>query len=715
MITRLLRARSIHIIPLIVLAAAAAFAGCGDDGTGTRVNQPPTAELTSGPVEGGTTFYRIRVFWTGSDPDGVISYYQYAVDPPSAFTEEEIADPAGSTGVQTRILPGSEEGLDTLRVSKVVDGETYTFDWVSTLAFNRVFRFSATKADSAFDGGTFEPTGRFTGMNSIYVRSVDNDGAASPPDHVAFTAETVAPSATITKPLIGADLLTFGPHITLSWTGTDPDGGGAKPVGYLYRLLDLRSLDPPVAIWRAPVEDLLGDEGIDSVWTYVSADTLEHTFFPKVPGAYILGVRAVDEAGAVEPFLDYGRNAFKFQTLTSAGKPLVTLFEPSLGEFNYRGYASPYVVEVPAGISYSIQVTCSAIDYGSLCESFRWGLNLADPMGDEGWTPLDASHRIPPLVFDDAGTVQTLYVEVTDDQGGKTVAALVFNVIAAPFDREVLLVDDTRDGTYPIDSQHDAFWSGLFEDSGRLDPASDVDLYDIYGAGDTYTPSPIPPTLSDLLHYRLVIWECGGAGYNGNSGLRQVTSKGNTLPLYLHAGGRAWIGGTMTIAAMLPAPGLGADFVYPKEMEPGTFVWDFLKLYSGNIDNAKGFPVDDNMIAVEPFPGRPAVYPAMEQDPLKVNQVIMSIRDCDAIFDPILARDLDGFTGQLDSLYVYKAVKANSSFNNKLNALRWHDPDPGRNQGRVQWFGFPLYYMKKDQAQETFNRSLDWFREESGP
>jgi hypothetical protein len=29
----------------------------------------------------------------------------------------------------------------------------------------------------------------------------------------------------------------------------------------------------------------------------------------------------------------------------------------------------------------------------------------------------------------------------------------------------------------------------------------------------------------------------------------------------------------------------------------------------------------------------------------------------------------------------------------------------------VQWFGFPLYHMKQAQAQETFNRSIDWFRE----
>ena len=53
-----------------------------------------------------------------------------------------------------------------------------------------------------------------------------------------------------------------------------------------------------------------------------------------------------------------------------------------------------------------------------------------------------------------------------------------------------------------------------------------------------------------------------------------------------------------------------------------------------------------------------------------------------------------------------------SEFHDKLTALRWHDPDPARDQGRVQWFGFPLYFFEDSQAQETFNRSIDWFREE---
>jgi hypothetical protein len=174
------------------------------------------------------------------------------------------------------------------------------------------------------------------------------------------------------------------------------------------------------------------------------------------------------------------------------------------------------------------------------------------------------------------------------------------------------------------------------------------------------------------------------------------------------------------VAAMLPSAGLGADFTYPKEMVPNTFPWDFIKLYSSRVSNAKGGTTvgttkDDNMIGVKPFPGKPVVYPAMEQDLDKVSPFKLSISHGDAIFDPIFAQDVDGFTGQLDSLYIYQAVKVNRTYNNKLNALRWHPLDPGDRQGRTQWFGFQIYYFKKDQVQEMFNRSIDWFREDDAP
>ncbi len=139
-----------------------------------------------------------------------------------------------------------------------------------------------------------------------------------------------------------------------------------------------------------------------------------------------------------------------------------------------------------------------------------------------------------------------------------------------------------------------------------------------------------------------------------------------------------------------------------------------MKLASTRIMNAKGVPVGDNLVGVRPFPGRAEIYPQMDQDPSKVSPSEASISHGDAIFDPI-DMAAAGLAGVLDSLYVYQAKSPTSSYQDKLNAVRWHDPDPAREHGRTQWFGFPLYYMKKDQAQVTFNRAIDWFREEVRP
>ena len=72
------------ILALSVLSLLA-FPGCGSEENGP--NQPPVAYLTTGPMEGTEIHYRITVSWTATDQDGAIDHYEYAVDPPSEFTE----------------------------------------------------------------------------------------------------------------------------------------------------------------------------------------------------------------------------------------------------------------------------------------------------------------------------------------------------------------------------------------------------------------------------------------------------------------------------------------------------------------------------------------------------------------------------------------------------------------------------------------------------
>jgi hypothetical protein len=197
-----------------------------------------------------------------------------------------------------------------------------------------------------------------------------------------------------------------------------------------------------------------------------------------------------------------------------------------------------------------------------------------------------------------------------------------------------------------------------------------------------------------------------------------MTGTTRWLQGYLRAGGQLWLTGTRTPVATTRTDETGfPDFTYPKAPEFGDFAYDYLKLASTRIENALAgtrvnptTTLNDNMIGVDPYPGLPAIYPALEQDPAKVNPFAASISYADAVFDPIEATYIRDFTGVLDSLYVYRAKALNSHYDLKLTAVRWHDPGPEPVHGAVQWFGFPLYYMQEAQAQEVFNASIDWLR-----
>ena len=115
----------------------------------------------------------------------------------------------------------------------------------------------------------------------------------------------------------------------------------------------------------------------------------------------------------------------------------------------------------------------------------------------------------------------------------------------------------------------------------------------------------------------------------------------------------------------------------------------------------------------------------MQVDSTKVGIIAwpnIALNHCSAIFGPLFP-DAE-FRGKIDSLYSYRAAgqhrrpgdeRTESLFDERLCAVRWHDPDPARGQGRVMWFGFPLYYMVNEQAQDTFNKAIDWFKEETIP
>ena len=740
--------RSPFTLPLVLVLVPliAGLWGCSGGGSGSKKgNLRPFIRITGGPPQGERDSYTARIWWTGWDDDGIIDHYEYTIDPPAVFSPEEIESPEkflapdGSLTL-TRIL-GPEKGADTLRFAKIVEGTTHILEYVQTRDFSRSFAFKTPRADSIQTGSQQLPAPTFFGTHTVFVRAQDNDQMYSTVDRLGYTAVTTTPSGFITRPVLGPDFLQVGEQIRFQWDGVDPDSPEAKkkPAGYLYKLVDLSERVPPVNILNVPNPGFIVFKSTPDIpWTYQSAETTETSFFLKAGDSYLFVVRAVDVAGAEEPFVDYLRdgepgNAVLLQSLGQAGTPELCVTEPSLGTGCYRGNGI-VEYEVPAGKRLHFTWQASAESYGGVIEGYNWGINIPDiekegpNSGWRDWSTL--THNLDEIVFKKAG-INVVYVRSRDTSGAQTVVTIVLRVVEFPLDREILIVDDSKDGTWPRDFEHDAFWMKMLTESGRFEPGDlipETVLYNNHGAGDVFFTTPVPPKLETFGRYKMVFHDTKGSGYNGVSGLVLSGPIRRHLGAYLGAGGKLWISGTFTMAAMLPTVTGGGDFNYdpPKDIAPGTFPYEFLKIYSDEIRNDKNATNKiHGLYRVDPWEGGPQPFPTMELDWQKMNPSLrerFGVGGCDVVFGGIFEGTNPNFSGQIDSLYTFRTFGKNfatprrsSPFEGKLAGTRWFDLDPNRDQGRVMWFGFPMYYFKDDQAQETFNKAVDWFREETPP
>ena len=685
-------------------------------------NQIPGIKISGGPLDGSRAAYTARIFWAGWDEDGVVVHFEYTVDPPIAFTLEEIEAPESAPGITVEEILGPTQDQDTLRVSKVVEGRRISFDWVETTEFSRIFAFQTPDPDSVIQGGRLEPGSTYSGMHTVYVRAVDNEDAYSKVDRIGFEAFSITPTSEISRPRTDQEISNLGPLLFAAWEGLDPDSPEAnkKPVGYIYKIIRLDTLDPPVSPVLISSPNILFKKGGD--WIYQSADTAKIVLNLGTPGQYIFGVRAVDVAGATEPFLDFGRNAFKFQAFPNGGKPILTVSEPTIGSFQFRGLNQIAEAEVPARIPLRFRWSATAEDYGGDIEGYSWGVNIIDldrdgpDSGWSGWGPLFGNFE--PIILQQPG-IHLVYVRVRDVAGAITLGTIFLTVVDFTFDREVLFLDDSFDRIFPRDSQHDTFWRERL----RAYPGfAGTQIFEHHVQGpDDLTLAAVPPDLEDLGRYKLLIWECLGSGYDGQTALLKLSAIRPVLAAYLSAGGKLWLGGRMTIGAtMTTADGRFADLFYPKEnLAEGMFAWDYLKLHTTKLNNDKGALERNKLAQAIPFPNNPVIYDTLNVDQSKLRVVQIAASHADAVFDPIFAESEVNppFIGDLDTLYVYGAagnvlLGTSSGYHNRLVAFRWHDPDPDPLHGRVQWFGFPLYFFRDGEVQETMNRSLDWFQEE---
>jgi len=144
-------------------------------------NRPPETTLTSAPDSSDVTHFRVHLFWSGFDPDGTVSEWQYAID-------------------------------DTIiRPEAVVVGT----GWIRTTKTDSVFIFSAST------NGTDQ-----TRDHRFFVSSIDNEGKPDPtPALVDFTARTICyPVPAVIEGPAEAETLDVFSSVRLCWGGSDCDG-----------------------------------------------------------------------------------------------------------------------------------------------------------------------------------------------------------------------------------------------------------------------------------------------------------------------------------------------------------------------------------------------------------------------------------------------------------------------------------------------------------
>lgn len=602
-------------------------------------NERPTIRITGGATEGGNADYRVEFFWFGSDADGVVSFFQHAIDDTCLCTyevETQVFVPESDTTIIVTETVEADDP-DSCRIRGIEPAYTSVDSiWKRIDAYSGTFEFSA----STPIGGS-PPLA--TDWHRFFIRAIDDRGGVSEPDIRYFNAQTIAPTVRILSPLGRGyeKSRTVSPFVTVRWSGRDEDSThpNNKPRGYQLKMVQLDN------IFEA--EDLvlryLTSQFISRPNTLIPETLLVETedergpetfyetdWWPKagapyefetlklenlVPDNYALAIRAVDQAGAVMP-----DEAHRLCSEAIAGsvvkldvsstvpvRPFIEIDERNiLGEHVFVGDGEVWRVEVPVNTPLRFDWTVDASHYGARPAGTNYALDISDPGcevcqesdgigGWIGWGTYPGMLSDIRFTDDQAGEQHVLYVRARDEsfrEDRETLALVVMDVVGFSFDRPALWVDDFK-STGIDDCTHDTFVRSILEPGLEpfLEAGEELDQFIARRpAGECQESSaPTLPKLSTMSRYRTIYWAAAAAG--GGTALGGVTDPGpearagRYLSIYVRAGGSLLVWGRDTAGAMLgdfytqDAPYTPDLPIFPEpNFGPGTFLWDTLRM-----------------------------------------------------------------------------------------------------------------------------------------
>jgi hypothetical protein len=667
---------------LLGLAAALLLGlagGCGDDLTGVPVpNRPPRVTITAGPSADSLHIHRVTFFWSAQDDDGRITGYQYAVD------DTATADSLHTTDeTEVSLIFTADDFHDT--VIEVHDGRPVALQ-------------------------------RFGSHHTFHVRARDDEGAWSPFAYAALFAVSVAPTTAILIPNPGG-IASVGFRFEITWQGEDLDGR------FPPRLFSTRLIEVPAdSLLSVPIERL---DALDAGPAWSPFQEGIHATYDVSEGAYFFGVRAMDEAGAVEPLLREHQNAIRLRVTSEPGLPVVVLSGPgktvTLPSANEPEKTFDLVSRRPAIFTWSVDASA----YGGRVTDIAYGIDLesVDP-NDPGWVP--TANPAVTVEFDNPPGVEEtehlLLLRIRDSVGQVLVVDAILRVGPPDFTREILIVDDwggdsVGSNSNPQDAEHDRFLREvvLAEAARRGFVVDEVEYTDTRGRPVSGTPD-----LTQMRRYRLLVWNAK----EWNSALHRSADPERSNPIadYLELGGNLWLFGEEVFTRSIWLS-QGEFFGF----SPGDFGYEYVHIetrWSGSELEAGGFLRPRGNMSDQRIDGldacRPTAeaavegWPALEVAKEPFTSPLRGIPRCEGM---VVGYEQGlGQPGDLDTLYTFisngsrlRPVPFPSRLDDAPCAFRFSGVEE---HGKVMVFTFPLYWWSDGAADSLGQRAIAWFWDE---
>jgi hypothetical protein len=582
-----------------VLVAAVAVVGLApqcilipeDNFTGElETNHLPVARITGGVLgDSLDTDNFVRFYWFGADDDGIVRWFEWAVD-----------------------------------------------DTISEMAWHRTTRFEETiftRAIHPVPGGN-----RDSDWHTFFVRSVDNHYARSKPDSRFFNANTIAPTSRIDRPH-PVDGARWAATLRMTWEGEDLDASGADRTPAFFEIKHVLNpgIDPtrqadvvrlfeetpnlllaPLEV-EYPADDPRYLERAQRAWKRVPGSVHEQWIAGMAIGSsYGFAVRAIDEAGASERKFVRNENWVFFQIRDAL--ITVVVYEPSMGahRFDAPVFGNPWEVTLAPNQRFRFRWVADASASGSEPGPCNYGFDIADPEdplepfratdGLGGWIGWAPRSQMQDAISFPADGPKTHYFylkmrDISNRRETETKCVIEITVADFSFTKRFLVVDDQRrrpqspnTNALPNDDAHEDAWrSDVLGSMGNFLPLGEQPGgFNVFPDENTSPAIEIPDGfLNTLGEYRTVIWDCAGGD---EVGLKRAALD-MLLSRYVGAGGNmllfTWVGPVTKITGGFSERAAEPKQPQPDDLSPDQawnqfgFLWQHLHL-RGAVDKPRG-------------------------------------------------------------------------------------------------------------------------------